>query len=126
MQILNGTWKLAADPDNAGRDEHWFDAVRSEAQDAPVPGVIQQVYPGYHGVAWYWHSFHHDERGAPGERVLIRFGAVDYLAEVWLNGRWAGSHEGGETPFELDVTESDPPGGRRRGDPRRARAEPDR
>ena len=24
---------------------------------------------------------------------------------MWLNGGWAGSHEGGETPFELDVTE---------------------
>ena len=104
MQILNGTWKLATDPDNAGRGERWFDAIRPEAQDAPVPGVIQQIYPGYHGVAWYWHAFRMEECGAPVECVLIRFGAVDYLAEVWLNGRWAGSHEGGETPFELDVT----------------------
>ena len=56
MRILNGTWKLATDPDNAGRGDRWFEAIRPEAQDAPVPGVIQQVYPGYHGVAWYWHT----------------------------------------------------------------------
>ena len=105
MQILNGTWKLATDPNNAGRKDRWFDAIRPEAQEATVPGVIQQVYPAYHGVAWYWHAFRFEDRGVPGERVLIRFGAADYLAEVWLNGRWAGSHEGGETPFEFDVTE---------------------
>jgi hypothetical protein len=105
MQTLNGTWILATDPDNTGRTAHWFDAIQSDAQPAPVPGIIQQVFPGYHGVAWYWHSFELAESGAPGERVLLRFGAVDYLAEVWLNGKLAGSHEGGETPFELDITE---------------------
>jgi beta-galactosidase/beta-glucuronidase len=64
MQILNGTWKLATDPDNAGRKERWFDAIRPEAKDAPVPGVIQQVYPAYHGVAWYWHAFRSEDREA--------------------------------------------------------------
>lgn len=38
------------------------------------------------------------------ERVLLTFGAVDYLAEVWVNGRPVGGHEGGETPFTLDLT----------------------
>jgi hypothetical protein len=40
----------------------------------------------------------------------LRFGAVDYLAEVWLNGTPVGGHEGGETPFTLDVTDAVRPG----------------
>ena len=35
---------------------------------------------------------------------------MDYLAEVWLNGVRVGGHEGGETPFVLDVTEAVKPG----------------
>ena len=105
-QTLSGTWKLAVDPENKGRTDRWFEVVRPDAQDAPVPGIIQQVFPGYHGVAWYWHSF----RLLPGptteDRVLIRFGAVDYVADVWLNGTYAGTYEGGETPFAFDVTDA--------------------
>ena len=40
-----------------------------------------------------------------GGRYLLRFKAVDYLAEIWVNGIYAGGHEGSETPFDLDVTE---------------------
>jgi len=39
-----------------------------------------------------------------GRRALLRFGAVDYRAMVWVNGQLAGTHEGGSTPFWLDVT----------------------
>lgn len=106
MQILSGPWRLAADPENKGRNDGWFGSVRAEAQEAPVPGIIQQAFPGYHGVAWYWHSFRVTTTGAPTDRVLLRFGAVDYLADVWINGKHAGTYEGGETPFEFDVTDS--------------------
>ena len=37
-------------------------------------------------------------------RVILRFGAVDYAARVWVNGRLAVTHEGGHTPFQADVT----------------------
>jgi hypothetical protein len=103
-QTLSGQWRLVTDPENKGRDEGWFNNIRSESKEAVVPGVIQQVFPAYHGVAWYWHSFIPDFRWTSGDRVLIRFGAVDYLADVWINGQHAGTFEGGETPFEFDVT----------------------
>src|SRR5208282_3625806 len=35
---------------------------------------------------------------------LLRFQAVDYLGEVWVNGIRIGVHEGGEEPFVLDIT----------------------
>lgn len=39
------------------------------------------------------------------ERVLLNFGAVDQIAEVWVNDKLAGKHEGGYLPFALDITE---------------------
>ncbi len=104
---MSGGWRIAADPGNVGRVEGWWRAPRPEAVDAPVPGIIQQVLPGYHGVVWYWLPFSAgDGPGIAGGRAILRFGAVDYLGEVWLNGRYAGLYEGGETPFEFDVTDS--------------------
>lgn len=102
---LNGTWQLLVDRENKGIEERWFDSIRFEAQPAPVPGVIQQVFPGYHGVAWYWKTIDDDCDRSAGERTLLRFGAVDYLADVWVNSKRAGSFEGGETPFEFDITD---------------------
>jgi beta-glucuronidase len=43
-------------------------------------------------------------RSTGQERYLLRFGAVNYLVEVWLNGEAVGSHEGADTPFMVDVT----------------------
>ncbi len=106
MQSLNGTWKIATDPKNVGRDEKWFTAVRSDAQDAPVPGILQQVFPEYHGVVWYWKTFTPSSVAGAKERCLLSFGSVDYLADVWVNGKHVGGHEIGETPFTLDVTDA--------------------
>lgn len=104
MQRLDTNWLLATDPTNSGRNQRWFAQIQAEAQPAPVPGIIQQVFPNYHGVAWYWLTFRTERTLAAGERALIHFGAVDYAAEVWLNGQPVGSHANGETPFTLDVT----------------------
>src|SRR5688572_5590884 len=105
LQALTGVWHLASDPDNRGRADQWFAmGPVGSAQETPVPSIIQQILPGYHGVAWYWHRFTPPRAAGAGERCLLRFGMVDYLADVWLNGVHVGGHEGGETPFTLDVT----------------------
>ncbi|NLX05041.1 MAG: beta-galactosidase, partial [Phycisphaerae bacterium] len=106
LQELTGLWKLLPDPDNRGRSQAWFQSPRPEAQDAPVPGVVQQVFPDHHGVSWYWHEFRTQLKADGDHRLLLRFGAVHYLAEVWLNGAVVGGHEGGESPFALDVTDA--------------------
>jgi hypothetical protein len=41
-----------------------------------------------------------------GERVLLHFGAVDWHAEVYVNGKSVGDHRGGYDPFTLDITEA--------------------
>jgi beta-galactosidase/beta-glucuronidase len=37
---------------------------------------------------------------------VLHFGAVDYRATIWLDGRYLGEHEGGYTPFTVDATEA--------------------
>jgi beta-galactosidase/beta-glucuronidase len=48
---LDGTWQLAVDPQNAGREQKWFEKNPAETKEARVPGIIQECYPCYHGVA---------------------------------------------------------------------------
>ena len=103
--LANG-WQLVADPQNVGRREGWFRSISKGAVPVPVPGVIQQVFPELNGVFWYYHTFTRNTNLKKQERALLRFEAVDYLADVWLNGKPVGSHEGGETPFDLDVTKA--------------------
>lgn len=100
---LDGEWLIATDPANEGKTRRWYEQPRQGAVKTRVPWIIQDAFPGYHGVAWYWRDVH-EKAGPAGCRYLLRFEAVDYLADVWLNGRYVGGHEGGETPFTLDVT----------------------
>ena len=58
----------------------------------------------YFGVAWYKAAF--PVAASKAQRhVLLHFGAVDYAAEVFVNGTRVGTHEGAYTPFTIDVTD---------------------
>ena len=63
----------------------------------------------YMGVAWYRTSFEVPQL-KDGRRALLRFGAVDYFSEVFVNGKSVGTNEGGYTPFVFDVTDVTKPG----------------
>ena len=72
-----------------------------------VPGDWNTQRPElfyYEGSVWYRRNF---EGAAPagGERVFLRFGAANYRADVYLNGRKLGQHIGGFTPFSFEITE---------------------
>ncbi len=110
VRSLDGSWWLAIDPKNVGRQESWFSHPAPEAKPAKVPWIMQGTFPRYHGVAWYWRQFDAPANPHRHGRYLLRFWQVDYLAEVWLNGALVGKHEGGETPFVLDVTDHIRPG----------------
>ena len=111
---LCGTWQFAHDDADIGRDARWF------ADAAPFTRQIQVPFPpeselsgindkGYHPVVWYRRSF--AATATDGERLLLHFGAVDYKAEVWVNGALVATHEGGHTPFVADITGELDPGG---------------
>jgi beta-glucuronidase len=56
----------------------------------------------YEGTIWYQRNFYVQPK--QGKRYILRFGAVNYEAYVSVNGKKAGTHIGGFTPFEFDVT----------------------
>jgi hypothetical protein len=58
----------------------------------------------YHPTTWYQRRFQIPD-GWDRSRVILHFGAVDYKAKVWVNGRYVVSHEGGHTPFSVDITD---------------------
>lgn len=114
VMSLDGAWRLAIDPQNVGRQQQWQMAPVPAAKTASVPWVMQDTFPGYHGVAWYWRDFVAPRNPFTQGRFVLRCWAVDYLADVWLNGIPVGHHEGGETPFTLDVTAALKPGAHNR------------
>ena len=107
---LDSGWLIATDPSDTGRDQAWYRGARAEAKATRVPSVLQETFPAYHGLVWYWLEFQPVPQPFPHGRYLLRFQAVDYLADVWLNSVHLGRHEGSETPFVLDATNFIRPG----------------
>ena len=56
----------------------------------------------YEGTVWFKRDFTLEKQ--EGKRYALYFGAVNYEAKVWVNGKKAGEHVGGYTPFNFDVT----------------------
>jgi hypothetical protein len=110
ISLDGDNWLLAIDPENVGREQKWFDAPRPDAKKTKVPWFIQDVFPGYGGVAWYWRDVEIPANPHEGGRYVLRFWDVDYTAEVWVNGKRLGGHEGAQTRFELDATDAIKPG----------------
>jgi hypothetical protein len=101
---LDGDWHLVADPGEA-LDVQKLDSA-PYVRPTRVPSSWQTQFADmrdYAGVAWYWRSVTLPPPAAD-QVVLLRFGAVDYQADVYVNGQKAGSHQGGYLPFEIDVT----------------------
>lgn len=103
---LTDNWFIDKDPDNKGVELGWSCRISDTALHTTVPSIIQETLPEYHGVAFYWCKFSSDMCCNENGKIILRFKGVDYKATVWLNGILLGEHEGGETPFDFDVTET--------------------
>ena len=104
---LDGRWQARLDPEDVGLNRGWMRPDAPFDRELTVPLPWQAADPSlrrYAGAVWYRRAFR-VPREWRDRSVAVRFGAVDYEARVWLNGREVGGHEGGYTPFELDVTE---------------------
>ncbi|CAG7614554.1 glycoside hydrolase family 2 protein [Paenibacillus allorhizosphaerae] len=107
---LNGAWEFAFDDSRAGRKEKWHLGGTALSGQIQVPFTFESKLsgigePGFHDTVWYRRAFDVPEDWS-GKRVLLHFGAVDYLASVWVNGELVATHEGGHTPFSADITEA--------------------
>jgi beta-glucuronidase len=116
--LLNGKWQIIVDPFDVGigwraiyKDakpqgktdfiEYSFD----QNNTLQVPGDFNSQKPEltyFESSVWYKRSFDCDTGN--NERFFIRFGAVSYIADVYLNGNKLGHHEGGFTPFQFEAT----------------------
>ena len=122
---LNGPWQTIIDPFEVGyydyryqpREDGFFmartprdksDLVEYDFDASPrlqVPGDWNSQDERlffYEGTVWYRKVF--DYRLQPGARLFVHFGAANYDAHVYLNGTKLGSHEGGFTPFNFEIT----------------------
>ena len=116
---LNGRWNFAYDDAETGPDKDWpYSGVDERTITVPFPPESELSGigdTGYHPVVWYSRMLTADDLAraglpAQGDRVLLHFGAVDYRASVWIDGQLMGEHEGGHTPFTLDITRALPTG----------------
>jgi len=115
---LSGIWSFVADLDpkyhldtnvypfppyaQPGENRrHWL--------DVPVPGVWQRYggrYDIFEGVCWFSRVFTVTDLDKDVCAARLRFGGVNYLCRVFLNGTEIGGHEGGYTEFALDCRDA--------------------
>ena len=97
---LDGEWRFVADPEHLHGPG---DLPDGEPITVPIPWEAQVSRPYRIVTAWYHRTLDIPPEWAGG-RVVVRFGAVMYRCTVFLNGVVLGSHEGGYTPFSIDLT----------------------
>ena len=130
---LNGTWNYIVDPYETGYYNYRYEPydqlpeknnaafynnyhtqdklelVEYDFDKSPtltVPGDWNSQYEKlfyYEGTIWYKRSFDYSFSNE-NNRLFVYFGAINYKAEVYLNGKKLGTHEGGFTPFNFEIT----------------------
>ena len=99
---LNGLWEYAITPAEAEPDKMDGNILVPFAVESALSGVGRAV--GENEALWYEREFIVPEEWA-GQRVQLNFGAVDWKAEVYVDGAFVGEHTGGYAPFSFDVTD---------------------
>ncbi len=104
---LHGEWLFALDPAHTGEIGRWFadDQPLNRWDKVTVPHCfsVDPRYMFYNGKAWYRKSFPWQSTG--NKRVLLHFDAAFYASTIYLNNQKVTSHEGGYTPFQIDITD---------------------
>ncbi len=100
---LNGPWKFTFDDDSRfarpSDISEWLHTIEVPFAPESVRSGISDR--GFHLNCWYQREF---DLPRGDDRVLLHFGAVDYRARVWVNDQFMAEHEGGHTPFTVDIT----------------------
>ena len=102
---LNRFWKFRLDPQNVGLSEAWYSNTRileTGSIDINVPSCWEELEQDYEGVAWYSTQVDIDT-DKTGQICRIVFQASNYRTGIWINGKAAGSHDGGYTPFDFEI-----------------------
>jgi len=118
IQSLNGKWDAIIDLYDQGRKNKIFLNKKPEGKTdfyeysfenglrLNVPSDWNSQMPElkyYEGTVWY--ARHFDAKKETDKRLFLYFGAVSYRCRIYLNGKEIGKHEGGFTPFQIEVTD---------------------
>ena len=99
---LNGLWKYAIQPVGKQKPINFTgDILVPFAVESSLSGVQKRV--GKENELWYQREFTVPAKWK-NSKVLLHFGAVDWEADIWVNGVKVGQHTGGYTPFSFDIT----------------------
>lgn len=118
-QSLNGKWDAIIDLYDQGRKNKIYLNKKPETKidfyeysfdnglRLNVPSDWNSQMPElkyYEGTVWYARRF--DVAKESNKRLFLYFGAVSYRCRIYLNGKEIGQHEGGFTPFQMEVTDA--------------------
>lgn len=105
---LNGSWDFEMDFGNSGEARGLSKPNASFSQKINVPFCPESELSGIHYTdfipsVWYRREIEISKEQLEGH-VFLHFGAVDYLATVYVNGQKCGTHKGGYVSFSMDIT----------------------
>jgi beta-glucuronidase len=119
-ESLDGPWFFTLDLFDEGLRQKWFadgplpatawpkprDYDASAGQQVDTPScwsLLKPEWRHFEGAAWYTRTLHHEPNAAL-PRSVLRVGAANYQARVFLNGVFLGAHLGGSTPFCVELS----------------------
>ena len=105
---LNGKWGFETDNAKIGVFKNYYERASLEGE-ITVPFCPESKLSGvqhtdFMNAVWYRRDFTVPAEWA-GKRVLFHVDACDYKTTVYINGKKAGTHSGGYTPFAFDITD---------------------
>ncbi|NDV84594.1 glycoside hydrolase family 2 protein [Bacteroides sp. 51] len=118
FRLLNGKWEAIIDQYSQGRKNKIYQNKTPQGKTdfyeysfehglrLNVPSDWNSQMPElkyYEGTVWYARRF--DAKKEAGKRLFLYFGAVNYRCHIYLNGTEIGKHEGGFTPFQIEITD---------------------
>ena len=106
---LNGKWSFKIDKSKSGLAKKYYQPQTKFDRTINVPFCPESVlsgieYKDFMDAVWYSREFTIPEKYS-GLRTILHFGAVDYKATVYINGKEVGTHKGGYISFEFDNTD---------------------
>ncbi|MEE9378935.1 MAG: glycoside hydrolase family 2 TIM barrel-domain containing protein, partial [Candidatus Lokiarchaeia archaeon] len=109
---LNGKWKCKADVENNGIKNKWYDLESYNARDSHLIDIeipksfnLLKGFENFEGIFWHFNQFElNKEKDINKYDYQIRFKGSNYNTKIWMNGEFLGEHNGGFTPFFLDIS----------------------
>ena len=110
---LNGTWTFDFDFGKSGKDRRLQSAEKFD-KNITVPFCPESKLSGVGYTDFIEQMWYQRNITIPsdwnGKKIFLNFGAVDYFAEIFIDGEFVGNHCGGSSSFSIDLTRSVKPG----------------